>query len=174
MCYPNLKNEDPTLLDITTKDDDLKEVEYETEKHDHHKILKSFTFDNVYYEKKYETLNEKKIKLFITEFFIGSASTINSSILAILNPSVGFIISSSSPSLTSIAILISNDYISKLKMRFTKLRDWINVITLLYEKTLEQSTVDKKVDEKEVNEFKKIFTHYLDKKRIYEEYSVQG
>ena len=28
--YPNLKNEDPTLLKITTKDDQLKELQYKT------------------------------------------------------------------------------------------------------------------------------------------------
>ena len=33
------------------------------------------------------------------------------------------------------------------KKRFSKLRDWINVIGLLYEKTLEQSVLDKKMDE---------------------------
>ena len=38
--YPNLKIEDPTLLKITTKDDQLKELQYRTEKHDHENILK--------------------------------------------------------------------------------------------------------------------------------------
>ena len=43
-----------------------------------------------------------------------------------------------------------------MKIRYTKLRDWINVITLLYEKTLKQSMVDKKIDEKEALELKRI------------------
>ena len=34
--------------------------------------------------------------------------------------------------------------ISKLKVRYIKLGDWINVIALLYEKTLKESIVDKK------------------------------
>ena len=66
--------------------------------------------------------------------------------------------------LTSIAILITNEYISKLKRRYTKLGDWINVITLLYEKTLKQSMVDKKIDEKESEQLKQIYNHYIDKK----------
>ena len=67
--------------------------------------------------------------------------------------------------LTSIAILITNEYFSKSKIGYTNLRDWINVITLLYETTLKQSMVDKKIDEKEAQELKKIYNHYLDKRR---------
>ena len=55
--YPNLKNEDPTLLKITTKDDQLKELQNRTEKHDHENILKSHKLDNEYYKKKYKNLN---------------------------------------------------------------------------------------------------------------------
>ena len=40
-------------------------------------------------------------------------------------------------------------------MRYTKLRDWITVITLLYEKTLNQSMIDKKIYEKEAKELTK-------------------
>ena len=50
-------------------------------------------------------------------------------------------------------------------MRYTKLRDWINFITLLCEKTLKQSMIDKKIDEKEALELKKIYNHYLDKRK---------
>ena len=94
---------------------------------------------------------------------IGSASTIISSTLAVLNPSAGIIISSSTALLTSIAILITNEYISKLKIRYTKLRDWIIVITLLYEKILKKSMLDKKNEE--AQEFKKNYNHYLDKRK---------
>ena len=61
--------------------------------------------------------------------------------------------------------MITNEYISKLKIRYTKLRDWINGISLLYEKTLKQSMVDKKIDEKETQDLKKIYNHYLDKRK---------
>ena len=36
---------------------------------------------------------------------------------------------------------------------------------LLYEKTLKQSVLDKKIDEKETQELKKIYKHYLDKRK---------
>ena len=74
--------------------------------------------------------------LIITEILVGTDSVVGSSRMGLINPGAGFIISSSTALLTSIAISITNEYISKLKIRYTKLRDWINVFTLLYEKTL--------------------------------------
>ena len=161
--YPDLKNE-PELLKIKTRDDEIKNLKYQTEKHDHENILKSLKVDNEYYKKKYKNLNKKKVLLIITEILVGSASAVGSSTMGLINPGAGIIISSSTALLTSIAILITNEYISKLKIRYTKLRDWINVITLLYEKTLKQSMVDKKIDEKEAQELKKIYNHYIDKR----------
>ena len=84
--------------------------------------------------------------------------------MGLINPGAGSIISSSTVLLTSIAILITNEQISKLKTRYTKLRDWINVFTLLNEKTLKQSMLDKKIDEKEAQELKKIYNHCIDKR----------
>ena len=161
--YPDLKT-DVELLKIKTKDDQLKELQYKTEKHDHENILKSLRADNEKYKKIYKSLNKKKILLIITEILIGSGSAIGSSAMSMINPGAGIIISSSTALLTSIAILITNEYISKLKIRYTKLRDWINVITLLYEKTLKESMIDKKINEKEAEQLKQIYNHYVDKK----------
>ena len=161
--YPDLKNE-PELLKIKTKDDEIKELKYRTEKHDHENILKSLKSDSESYKKKYKSLNKKKVLLIITEVLIGSGSAITSSTFSLINPSIGSPIASGSALLTSIAILITNEYSSKLKIRYTKLRDWINVITLLYEKTLKESMVDKKIDQKEAEQLKQIYNHYVDKK----------
>ena len=161
--YPDLKNE-PELLKIKTKDDQLKELQYRTKKHDHENILKSLKSDNETYKKKYKSLNKKKILFIITEILVGSGSAIGSSAMSLINPGAGIIISSSTALLTSIAILITNEYISKLKIRYTKLRDWINVITLLYEKTLKESMIDKKIDQKEAEQLKQIYNHNVDKK----------
>ena len=137
---------------------------YQTERYDHENILKSLKVDNDYYKKKYKNLNKKKVLLIITEMLIGSASAVGSSSMALINPGAGIVISSSTTLLTSIAILITNEYISKLKIRYTILRDWINVITLLYGKTLKKSMIDKKNDEREAQELKKIYNHYIDKR----------
>ena len=161
--YPDLKNE-PELLKIKTRDDEIKNLKYQSEKHDHENILKSLKVDNEYYKKKYKSLNKKKILLIITEILVGSGSAIGSSAMSMINPGAGIIISSSTALLTSIAILITNEYISKLKIRYTKLRDWINVSTLLYEKTLKESMIDKKIDQKEAEQLKQIYNHYIDKR----------
>ena len=57
--YPDLKNE-PELLKIKTRDDEMKNLKYQTEKHDFENILKSLKNDNEYYKKKYKNLNKKK------------------------------------------------------------------------------------------------------------------
>ena len=163
--YPNLKSEYVELLKIKTRDDEIKNLKYQTEKYDHENILKSLKVDNDYYKKKYKSLNKKKILLIITEILIGSGSAISTSTMSIINPSIGILLTSSTALLTSLAILITNEYISKLKLRYTKLRDWIKFITILYEKTLNQSMINKKIDEKEASELKKIYNHYNDKRK---------
>ena len=161
--YPDLKNE-PELLKIKIQSDEIKNLKYTQEKHDHENILKSLKADNEKYKKIYKSLNKKKVLLIITEILIGSGSAITSSAFSLINPSIGIPIASCSALLTSIAILITNEYISKLKIGYTKLRDWINVITLLYEKTLKESMIDKKINEKEADQLKQIYNHYFDKK----------
>ena len=161
--YPNLNNE-PELLTIKTRDDEIKNLKYQTEKHDHENILKSLKADNEYYKKKYKNLNKKKILLIITEILVGASSAVGTSPMALIHPGAGIVISSSTALLTSNAILITNEYISKLKIRYTKLRDWRNVITLLYEKTLKESMIDKVINQKEANQLKQIYNHNVDKK----------
>ena len=116
-------------------------------------------------KKNYESLNKKKILLIITEILFGSGSAISSSTMSIINPSFGIVLTSSTALLTSLAVLITNEYISKLKSGYTKLKDWINFITILYEKTLNQSIIEKKIDEKESSELKKIYNHYVYKQK---------
>ena len=160
--YPKLNN-DPEMLKIKTKDDEIKDLRYKTAKHDHENILKTLKLDLEFYKKKHKSLSKKKVFLIITEILVGSSSTNSSSAMGLINPGAGIIISSSTALLISIAILITNEYNTKIKIRYTELKDWINVITLLYEKTLKQLMVDKTIDEKEALELKKIYIHYLDK-----------
>ena len=47
--YPNINNE-PELLKIRTRDDEIKNLKYQTEKHDHENILKSLRVDNDYHK----------------------------------------------------------------------------------------------------------------------------
>ena len=84
--------------------------------------------------------------------------------MSLVNPSIAIVLTSSTALLTSIAILITNEYISKLKLRYTEIREWNNVITLLYEKKLKKSMIDKKIDQKEAEQLKQIYNHYIDKR----------
>ena len=113
--YPNITNE-PELLKIKTRKDEIEKLNYQTEKHDHENIFKSLKVDNEYYKKKYKSLNKKKILLIITEIFIGSGYAIGTSTMGLINPGAGIIISSSTALLTSIAISITSEYNSKLKI----------------------------------------------------------
>ena len=151
-----MRTDNVELLKIRTKDDQLKELQYRTKKHDYENIIISLKADNEKYKKKYNSKNKKKILLIVTEKLIGTGSAVSSSNMGLINTSVGIVISSSTALLTSIAILITNEYISKLKKRHTKLKDWLNVLTLLYEKTLKQSMIDEKIDEKKAMELKKL------------------
>ena len=63
--YPKL-NIDPELLKIKTKDDEIKDIKYKTERHDHENILKSLEIDNEHY-KKYKNLNKKKVLSIIVQ-----------------------------------------------------------------------------------------------------------
>ena len=155
--YPDLKNE-PEILKIKTRDDEIGNLKYQTEKHDHENILKSLKADNEKYKKLYKSLIRMKVLLIITEFLngSGSGSAKSTTTMSLKNPSTGIVLTSSTALLTSLAILITNEYISKLKLRYTKLRDWINFITILYEKTLNYSMIDKKIDETEAQKLKKI------------------
>ena len=141
--YPNLKN-DPKLIIIRTKDDEIKDLKYKAEKHDHENILKSLEIDNEYNKKKYKKLSKKKVKLFVTEILTGSGSAISTSTMGLINTAVGIVLTSSTALLTSIAILITDEYFDIFIKRYTKLRGWIHVITLLFEKTLKEPLIDKR------------------------------
>ena len=91
----------------------MKELQNKTEKHDHENSLKLLKIDIESYKNKYISLKEKKILIIISEILIGSASTISSSTMVLINHGAGITISSSAALLTSIALLITNEYISK-------------------------------------------------------------
>ena len=86
---------------MTTWDDEIKNLKYQTEKHDHENILKTLKIDNEYYKNKCKSVKNKKILWIITEILIGSGSVISASTLGLINPGAGIIISSSTALLTS-------------------------------------------------------------------------
>ena len=53
-------NIDPDMLKIKTKYDEIKDIKYKTEEHDHEKILKSPRIDIENYKKEYDFQMKKK------------------------------------------------------------------------------------------------------------------
>ena len=53
--YPNL-NDEPKSMKTKTRDDEIKNLKDQTEKHDHENNIKSLKIDNEYYKKKYKSL----------------------------------------------------------------------------------------------------------------------
>ena len=164
--YNTLKTE-TELLKITTNDDEIETLKYKTEKHDYENILKSLKVDNDYYKKKNISTNKKKVYVSVLEILTGASGIVVGTTLTAtgVGATIGVPIAGVSAFIASIATLIPNEYLSKRKARYTKLRDPVNMITLLYEKTLTKSMMDKKIDEKEGEELKQIYNHYLDKRK---------
>ena len=163
--YNTLKTE-TELLKITTNDDEIETLKYKTEKHDYENILKSLKVDNDYYKKKNISTNKKKVYFSVLEVLTGASGIVVGTTLTAtgVGATIGVPIAGVSAFIASIATLIPNEYLSKRKARYTKLRDHVNMITLLYEKTLTKSMMDKKIDEKG-EELKQIYNHYLDKRK---------
>ena len=86
--------------------------------------------------------------------------------LSIVNPSNGIPIASSSALITSIAIFITNEHFGNYKKRYTNLRPWIIVFSLLYEKILKQSMLDEEIDDEEAQELKNVLLSFFGKKEL--------
>ena len=150
-------------MKATKKDDRVIELKTRTKEHDYENILKTPKIENDFHRKKRKCSNVERLLVVFFWNFLGSSSTILSS-LSTINPIIAIPMVSSSALNTSLANLIGNDQNSKQKVRHTKLKDRIIVISLLNEKTLKQTMLGKSIGEKEAIEFKKIFNVYLDKR----------
>ena len=86
------------------------------------------------------------MKVFSSAFetLLGSSSTILPFIQSIFSTTIAIPKASSSALITSKALLLTIEYISKLKNRYTKLRDWMKAITLLRGEILKKSMFDRK------------------------------
>ena len=157
----------PSLLKVKTKDVEIKDLKYEAEKHDYENIFKSLESDNDYYKKKYKSVNKNKIYISILEILAGASGVVVGSTLTAtgVGTQTGVPIAGVSSLVISVAVLFTNEYFSRLKSRYQKLRVHIKMIKLLYEKTLKKSLVDKKIDEKESEELKSIYNHYITKRK---------
>ena len=162
--YPILNESEATLLKTKRKDDEIKDLIYRFEKHEYENILKSPKIDNDYYKKKFKSLNKKKIFMIVSEILIGvGVLSIGSGLTISGIAPVGMVTAGSISFLSSISTLTTNENFSKLEIRYTNLRDRILITTLLSEKTLNESMIDKIIDEKEGQKLRSVFNHYINK-----------
>ena len=120
MAYPILINE-PKIFRIKTRADEIKKLKYETKEHYHENIVNSLEIDNDFYNKKYRSLNEKKVLSIITEVLLGSGSVLTTWTFSIINPSFGIVITFFTALLTIKAMLISYEHFSKIKLPYSKI-----------------------------------------------------
>ena len=84
-------------------------------------------------------MNTKTVLLIISEKIFSSASNNSSSTVGLINPGARVIISCITALLTSIAVLITNEFIPELNLRYTILGDCFIVTNLFYEKSLKKN-----------------------------------
>ena len=114
-------------MKIKSTDDEIRDLTYKTEKLDNEKVMKSPYIDNDFQKKEVISLNRKKRWLKIFGIFLRSGSAISTSTMSLINPSIDLVLTSSTALLTYIAILITNDYISKIKKKIyyaKRLNNW--------------------------------------------------
>ena len=81
-----------------------------------------------------------------------SGVTVGTSLsLAAVGTSIGVLIAGCT-FFTSVTTRITNEYFSKLKLRYTKLKTWIKKIAIVCDKTFTKSMVDLKNEEKQGEE----------------------
>ena len=64
-------------------------------------------------KRKKKSLYKNKVLFIITEILLGSGSAITTSTMSLKNPSIGIVLNTSTALVTSTAIIITNEYISK-------------------------------------------------------------
>ena len=169
------KDIEADLISVRKKDNDIRDLQYNYLKINYEGVIKKLSDDEEKFKKKYKALNTKKGVSIIAGIISGILGV--SSGITLTATGVGAIagvpVIATSGLLISIAVTAINEYISKLKERYIRLRTFVNKIRVDYEKVLKKSMADKVIDEKEGLELKKIYEYYLNnQKKIMSETKV--
>ena len=168
------KDIEADLISVRSKSE-IQELKYNDLKLNYEGVVKKLIDDEEKFKKKYKALNTKKgisIVAGIISGILGVSSGITLTATGV-GAIAGVPIIASSGLLISIAVTIINEYISKLKERYLRLRTFTNKIRVDYEKVLKKSLADKVIDEKEGIELKKLYEFYLNnQKKIMSETKV--
>ena len=161
------KDIEADLISVRKKDNDIRDLQYNYLKINYEGVIKKLIDDEEKFKKKYKALNTKKGISIIAGIISGILGV--SSGITLTATGVGAIagvpVIATSGLLISIAVTAINEYISKLKERYIRLRTFVNKIRVDYEKVLKKSMADKVIDEKEGLELKKIYEFYLNNQK---------
>ena len=148
-------------MKIKTKDDEHKQLNYLKKKHDYQKILK-FLKINKDYCKKIQKPKQKSLSVCNRTLLRGIGLTDGCVLINTrLGSNVGIKLAAASSFIANIAVLITSEFCSNVKMRYTKLPIWIKLTTIVYEKLLNKSMIDNRTDEREGGELKRIYTNLI-------------
>ena len=154
---------------------DIRDLQYNYIKFNYEGVIKKLIDDEEKLKKKYKALNTKKGVSIITGIITGILGVTSGITLTAtgVGAIAGVVIIGSTGVLISIAVTIINEYISKLKERYLRLRSFVNKARVDYEKVLKKSMADKFIDEKEGLELKKIYDFYMNnQKKIMKETKI--
>ena len=160
------KDIEADLISVRSKSE-IQELKYNYLKLNYEGVVKKLIDDEEKFKKKYKALNTKKgisIVAGIISGILGVSSGITLTATGV-GAIAGVPIIASSGLLISIAVTIINEYISKLKERYLRLRTFTNKIRVDYEKVLKKSLADKVIDEKEGIELKKLYEFHLNNQK---------
>ena len=168
------KDIEADLISVRKKDNDIRDLQYNYLKINYEGVIKKL-IDEEKFKKKNKALNTKKGVSIIAGIISGILGV--SSGITLTATGVGAIagvpVIATSGLLISITVTVINEYISKLKERYIRLRTFVDKIRVDYEKVLKKSMADKVIDEKEGLELKKIYEFYLNnQKKIMSETKV--
>ena len=124
------KDIEADLISVRKKDNDIRDLQYNYLKINYEGIIKKLIDDEEKFKKKYKALNTKKGISIIAGIIIGILGV--SSGITLTATGVGAIagvpVIATSGLLISIAVTAINEYISKLKERYIRLRTFVNKI----------------------------------------------
>ena len=169
------KDIEADLISVRKKDNDIRDLQYKYIKFNYEGVIKKLIDDEEKFKKKYKALNTKKGVSTITRIITGILGVTSGITLTAtgVGAIAGVVIIGSTGVLISIAVTIINEYISKLKERYLRLRSFVNKARVDYEKVLKKSMADKFIDEKEGLELKKIYDFYMNnQKKIMKETKI--
>ena len=165
----------PELTSIKTNDYELKNIKEKMNEIEHQKKidnqynqfpvnLDELKKDKIMYKMKASKNHKQQIFNRIVGILSGVSTLTGDFLTSTELASIAGIPISSAFCVLTKASMIMNAYLDKVKIRNRKIKIFISLTILLYEKTMKKALQDDIINEQEQRELKDIYQHYLNKK----------